>query len=249
MISEINEILSHDEKLLENEYDKKVKEFGLLEESHPNYTKLKKILCLLFYLDKKVMYSSIKKSWAQKAIDKTQYDNSAFGYGTVPLSSFDKMFNCFSEQVTEHINNKRTFYALGSSIGWVGFIAALYYGFEHVVGVEILPEAVEVANALIQKFDLQIDLSFISKDVCELQVHNAGIIWIPGLLWPANVLKTLHQNLFHQIDAQTLFFSESMLAKSLEHMYENTGSIQAKASWSSMQSFWFYKKKSSFLNS
>lgn len=83
---------------------------------------------------------------SNEARKKLNYETKAHVYGEVLVDSFTKILEVVQPKQGE------TFYDLGSGVGRPVFIAALFFPFQRLYGVEILKELNEQSNVLLAKY-------------------------------------------------------------------------------------------------
>lgn len=240
----LKELLTYDTKPLEAVYNDKIRKFGLDNESHPRYETLKKLLFDLFHVDTKWMYAERQRNWVNEVVAESRYPKVQFTYGTVPLTSFIEIFEGLETQIAKANKKNKTFYALGSSIGWVAFLAHLYFSFNKVEGVELIKPLNDIAECLNKKYSLDSHIQFKHEDVVNIDYSDAGFIWSPSLLWCGETRDNLAEKWLGQLSNEALIVSLNYPGSKWLNSFECVKKVKAEASWTKQHTYWVYKKRS-----
>jgi hypothetical protein len=240
---QVEEIFNFQVEEIQEEYLEKLSDFGVNKEDNSNNLALRSLLSELFYLDEKVMYSRSQIEWVSKAVEESIYPSSQFTYGTVPLSAFIELFSSFEEEFSKMKKEGKAFFALGSSIGWVAFLAHLYFGFKNVVGIELIENLQSISEFLNQKYKLGNNIHFEHGDVLEKNYKNAGVVWLPSILWSESSKTSIETKLLKDLDEEALIFSLNSPGEDFFHAFQFLKTITTSSSWSPDQTYWAYKKR------
>lgn len=131
--------------------------------------------------EKNYLQNDLKSSWINKSMVKTQCREEMLHYDAkIPYSTFKELINPLEDHIHQLKKENKEFLILGSCVGWIGFCFCLTFEIP-CIGYEQVPFYLEFAKSLAEKYNLSNLTVFENKKFLDVNVANAGIVWISTL--------------------------------------------------------------------
>jgi SAM-dependent methyltransferase len=150
---------------------------------------------------------SIKDQFSIANEYKEKFNNSDdLTYGEAIWYSIDKSLKYIN------VDKCKNFLELGCGIGRISFFVNFYYKL-NCCGVDIIPDFIENANKIIEKFNLK-NIEFINKNWFDVDFSFADIIFIAGTCLDIKTLKLLKEKFEKELKENSYILSVSVNFKS-----------------------------------